>query len=214
MSSCYLKKMAPTPAFIADCLGNSVIIETKSAHTLERIARSVTVAMGSSSAVAMYLMDGVHAQKAMIPGSFSKALLLGNLLLSARQRGDDPTLSLVREAGATVLGRGTLTDIDQDIKEGFLQGSVILSTQEGPIKVSYQNEYLCASNDKGVLTATPDILVLLEENRGIPISSEMLKYGLQVALLVLPAPKIWETSEGLQLVGPQVFGYQKKENLT
>jgi uncharacterized protein len=47
----------------------------------------------------------------------------------------------------------------------------------------------------------------MEEGSGTPITSEMLRYGLQVALLVLPAPEIWQTPEGLALVGPKAFGY-------
>ena len=33
MSSCYLKGLKPTPAVMADCLGNTVVIETECAHT-------------------------------------------------------------------------------------------------------------------------------------------------------------------------------------
>src|ERR1700722_12392311 len=57
MSSCYLKNLKSTPAVMADCLGNTVVIQASNAETLEKIARSVTMAMGSSSAVGFYFME-------------------------------------------------------------------------------------------------------------------------------------------------------------
>ena len=79
---------------------------------------------------------------------------------------------------------------------------------EEKIQLFYQNDYLLAKKGSEVLASTPDLLVLLDENTGTPLTSEMLRYGLQVALIVLPAPEIWQTTEGLKLVGPKVFGYE------
>jgi hypothetical protein len=207
MSSCFLKKLKSTPAVMVDCLGNRVIIETTDAHTLERIARSVTVAMGSSSAVGFYLMQGPEVPGAVVEGTLSQALKLGAAITGARKEGKDPVQALLNAANAVVLGKGTLIDIDQTVKEGFLQGSVTILNQQEKIKLFYQNEYLLAKNASEVLASTPDLLVLLEENSGTPLTSEALRYGLQVVLIAIPAPAIWQTWEGLELVGPRVFGY-------
>lgn len=204
MSSCFIAKLKPSPAFVVDCLGNRVIIETDNPHTLEKLARSVTVAMGSSAAVGFYLMNGKEAQNSLVRGSVSEALKLGR----AVREGKDPIDALLKCSSGTLLGRGMLIDIDQEVEEGFLRGSASVSTSEGIIQLFYQNEYLLAIRGKESLGETPDLLVLLEENSGTPISSERLRYGLQVALVSLPAPPIWKTEEGLQLVGPKVFGYQ------
>ncbi len=207
MSSCYLKNLKATPAVMADCLGNTVVIETVDAKTLENIARSITVAMGSSSAVAFYCMQTAEAREAVVPGTLSQALNLGKAIVEARLEGRDPILSCIETSGATLLGRGTLTDINQTIKGGFVQGSVTILSGDETIQVLYQNEYLLAKNGATLLASTPDLLVLMEENSGTPLTSESLRYGLHVALLAIPAPDIWQTEEGLKLVGPRVFGY-------
>jgi uncharacterized protein len=207
MSSCCLKNLKSTPAVMVDCLGNSVIIETASANTLEKIARSVTVAMGSSCAVGFYLMQGLEVPGAVIAGTLSQAIQLGKCITTARQEGIDPIQALINASDAISMGKGTLIDIDQTVKDGFLQGVATILNEEGKIKFCYQNEYLLAKNGSSILASTPDILVLLEENSGTPLTSESLRYGLQVNLLVLPAPRIWQTKEGLELVGPRVFGY-------
>lgn len=203
MSSCYIKQLKSCPAFIADGLGNRVIIETETPETLETIARNVTVAMGSSAAVAFYLMNKSEASSAVVPGTLSQALEIGKAIRNSK----NPLLALELTCNAELLAKGTLIDIDQEIKNGFLQGSLTLSTDEGLITLFYQNEYLLALKEKEMIASTPDILLLLDENSKTPIMSEGLRFGLQVALLSIPAPQIWQTAEGLSLVGLKAFGY-------
>ena len=207
MSSCYLKKLKATPAVIADCLGNTVVIETSDAKTLERIARSITVAMGSSSAVGFYLMQGSEVPGAVVAGTLSHALGLGEAITKARQEGLDPIQALIDNSSGLTIAKGTLIDIDQSIKDGFLQGTVTILNKNEKTKLFYQNEYLLAKSEDNILASTPDLLVLLEENSGTPLTSEALRYGLQVTLVAIPAPEIWQTLEGLELVGPRSFGY-------
>ena len=40
-----------------------------------------------------------------------------------------------------------------------------------------------------------------------PITTEMLRYGLRVAVLGIPAPRLIATPEALEVVGPAAFGY-------
>lgn len=206
MSSCYLKNLNATPAVMADCLGNTVVIETLTAVTLEKMARSITVSMGSSAAIGFYLMDGRAAQEAVVGGTLSLALTLGQTISTARKEGRDTSLALVESTSARVMGRGSIIDIEQEIREGFLHGSVTLLCEGKKIKLLYQNEYLLAQDAEGAIAATPDLLVLLEESSGTALSTEGLRYGLQVTLMVFSAPPIWQTEKGLKLVGPKAFG--------
>lgn len=207
MSSCYLKKLDATPAVVADCLGNTVLIETSDAETLEKIARFVTVSMGSGSAVSFYLMKQADVSDAVVTGSFTQALELGEAITNARKEGKDPIQALIDKSRGVLIEKGTLIDINQTLADGFLKGSVAILSENRKIKLIYQNEYLLAESEDNILATTPDLIVLLEENSGTPITSESLRYGLQVSLIAIPAPKIWQTVEGLKLVGPRAFGY-------
>lgn len=211
MSSCYLKNLPATPAVMADCLGNSVVIETSDAKTLERIARSVTVSLGSSCAVAFYLMQGRKVPGAVVEGTLSQAIAWGSAITDARQSGKDPVQALIDEAQGTVIAKGTLIDIDQTVQDGFLQGSATILEGNEKVTLFYQNEFLLAKRGETLLASTPDLIVLLEENSGTPLMSEGLRYGIQVVLVSIPAPAIWKTEEGLALVGPEVFGYKQQE---
>lgn len=207
MNSCSLQGKSPAPAFVADSLGNTVIIQTSCVQKLEQLARALSISMGSSAAIALHLLKGNEVRGNIISGTLSLALKIGEAIYKAREKGESPIVALKEEAKARLLAQGTLVGVRQEILGGFLSGSVSLSTKEGEITLLYQNEYLLAFDKEGPLASTPDILVLIEEISGTPITSEKLKYGLQVALMVIPAPEIWKTKKGLALVGPRVFGF-------
>jgi DUF917 family protein len=207
MSSCNLFGIAPSPAYFADSLGNLVIINAKDPHALERIGRHVSISMGSSCAVAVYLMTGAEAKEALIPDTTSQALLIGQAILESRNQGVDPIRGLLEMTNSTCLIQGIITDVTQEIQQGFLQGSVKITSDQRVVEVMYQNEFLLAQEGEIVLATTPDILTIVERDTGTPLTSDGLRYGLKVALLAVPAPKIWQTQKGLTFVGPQVFGY-------
>lgn len=207
MSSCNLFGISPSPAYFADSLGNLVVIEGESPHALERIGRHVSMSMGSSCAIAIYLMSGKEAKRVLIPGTTSQALLIGQAILKARREGEDPTRRLSEMTSGICLIQGIITEVKQEIKEGFLQGSVKIMGEQRVVEVAFQNEFLLAKEGNSVLATTPDILTFIESESGTPITSDGLRYGLRVSLLALPAPDVWQTEEGLALVGPEYFGY-------
>jgi len=196
MSSCHLNGISPTPAFLSDPMGRTDVVAINDAVEMEKRCRKICVKMGSSAAVAVYLMNGAQAKKALIPGTVSQALALGE---SMKREG------LSGIPNGRLLGAGVVVDIEQSIQDGFLNGTFTLDNQDLPIIVEYQNEFLAATQGTSLLACTPDLIIPVEEETGQPVTSESLQYGLRVELLSLPSPAIWRTPEGLSLVGPQSF---------
>jgi DUF917 family protein len=208
MSTCTLHQISCAPAFLADSLGNHLELCAQNSHDLERMARAAAVAMGSRAACALYLMDGASAQKTVVSGSIRHAIAIGKALLAAQKERRDPVDAVVNPFHGTKLASGIVSDIDQKIEGGFSKGKAILTCENGErIALRFQNEYLLAERGQERLAATPDILMLLEQEKGTPITTASLKYGLRADLIVLPSPPIWKTAEGLRLVGPKYFGY-------
>ena len=58
-----------------------------------------------------------------------------------------------------------------------------------------------------MLACVPDLICLVELESGEAVTTDELRYGLRVALLVLPVPPLMSTAKALQVVGPQAFGY-------
>lgn len=200
MNSAYLKGVSPAPAFIADSLGNTTIINASDAFKVEMIARNITVAMGSCAALAIYIMTGKQAQNAVIAGSISKAINIGKELCKSDIK------NFINNSEAQFIGSGIITDIDQIITNGFLRGNVKIIGKNN-IEIQYQNENLAVLVDNKIVATTPDIIIPVDSQTNIPITTESLSFGINVTVLVFKAPDVWQSPEGLELVGPKYFGY-------
>jgi len=206
MSSVHLLEPNSGPALLADEHGSVVTIDTPDTKRMETIGRAVTVSMGSVAALMLHAMTGKTAKEALIAGSISRAVEIGETILNARANKKDPITALVHAQNGAVLMQGMITDIDHAVNEGFLRGIVRV---DGKIsgELVYQNEYLLARVGGKVAAMTPDILIMLEQESGEPLTTDRLAHGLRVAMVVLPSPTLWTTKHGLDLVGPRAFGF-------
>lgn len=209
MNGCHLLGIPAAPVYLADALGNCVTIASEDIFAIERIARNVTMAMGSRAALAIHTLNGTMAKRGLVKGSLTRAIQMGQCILEARKRHENPTEDLLKVFSGVKIANGFIVDVTQTIDRGFLSGSItMLSKADGrQITVRTQNEYLIAESDQEVLATTPDILMFLEEGTAEPILSDSVKYGLRVDLIAIEADPRWVTEQGLSLVGPRCFGY-------
>lgn len=209
MCSFFLSKVEATPTFIASNSGTTVTITTeKPNQNIENIARNVTVAFGSNAVMAIYTMHGQQAQSSVIAGTVSQAINIGQTILHAQTNHEDPVQALCHTTNATLLTIGTIVDIEQKIDQGFLKGTVAIQNhQQQTCTIQYQNENLIAHINETIVATTPDIIAIIDTQSGRAITSEALRFGIEVAVVVIPSPTLWTTPEGLRLVGPQYFGY-------
>jgi DUF917 family protein len=95
---------------------------------------------------------------------------------------------------------------------GFARGVVNLEGT-GPnagqtLKIDFQNENLVArTGDDEILAVVPDLICLVDEDTAEPITTEILRYGLRVVVVGIPAPELLKTPEALEVIGPAAFGY-------
>ena len=76
--------------------------------------------------------------------------------------------------------------------------------------IELQNEFLICRVDDNVLAIVPDLITLVDSDRGLPITTEVVRYGLRVTVLGIPAPPQLKTEQALQWVGPRAFGYDEE----
>lgn len=209
MNSAALQNLPLCPAFLADSHLNTVIVNTRCNFKLEALARNITIEMGSSAALAVSIMDGQTVKKGSISGTVTQAIELGKIVVKAQENNLDPIGELVKDKDVRLVGSGTITDIDQAIKSGFLKGTVTIEDQESRSKILiiYENENLLVYINNKIVTTTPDIITVLDSQTGMPITTDAFLYGLRVIVIAIKANKIWQSKKGLELVGPQAFGY-------
>jgi hypothetical protein len=208
MCSSHLFGAPSSPGFVADCLGNTVVIHAKNNQVLEKIGRQITISMGSWSAFALCPLSGPEAQRCTIHKSISKAISIGKAHREAKKNREDPLEAVLNICKGVCIGSGKITDIDRAISKGFLKGNVTIQNKTEKMEICFQNEFLLAKCNGKVLATTPDIITLLEQETGEPVTSDSIRFGLKVNLIVLPSPPVWTTKEGLSLVGPRHFGYE------
>lgn len=200
-----------SPMAIADDKGNSSIIDGVDNLWTERLARSHTIDMGCAALVALYPMTGAQLRDCTVPGSLQTAERLGRLIRETRVRHDDPIDAIEMALGGRRLFAGKVLDVNRRTERGFARAEVVLDglgdDVGAQLRLHTQNEHLVAQRGDEVLASVPDLIIVLDSESGQPITTEELRYGFRVTVLVAPCDPRWRTDAGLELVGPRYFGY-------
>ena len=200
------------PGAMADEKGNIVIIrDTPNDVWLERIARSVVVSMGAAAGLATQPMKGDFVKRAAVPGTITQALNLGRAVLQAHKTNADPVQTVINQERGKLLMTAKIVDLQRHLKGGFAIGHLALegfgNFQGDSGRIDLQNEFLVFRRNETVEVCTPDLIVVLDSDTGLPITTEMLRYGQRIAVLGLPAHSLMRSPEALKIVGPAAFGY-------
>jgi DUF917 family protein len=211
MFTFHLHGVKATPMAMADEKGNTVVLETITDQWTERIARSITVAMGGVAMVSLYSSFGRQLKQAAVPNSITMAEEIGWLLRETRARKQDPVEELLKLVRGYRLFKGKIVDVMRRTVSGFARGEAILEGIEeymgSKLTLQFQNENLVAIKDGKILVSVPDLITTLEIETGLPMTTEALRYGSRVVVIGIPCNHKWRTSAGLEIVGPRYFGY-------
>lgn len=212
MESFAIAGIPATPAALADIYHNVVVFPwLRDAKTLERYARAVTVQMGGAAGYAFPMLSGAQTRATAIPHTLSFAAAIGEAVLDARRMHADPIAAVCETTGGHLLFRGKIIDVQRRLVAGFARGWVELEGLDEyrgtHLRIDFQNEYLIARRDQDVVAVVPDLVCIVDALTAEPVTTEVLRYGLRVAVLGIPAPRALRTPEALAVVGPQAFGY-------
>jgi DUF917 family protein len=206
-----LGDVSATPMAMADEKGNSVFLETIDNTWTERFSRSISVDMGGSAMIAIYIHTGAELTKHTIHGSLSYAEEIGSRIHQMAETDRPPIEVLVDEFDGFHLFSGKVTDVYRRTTEGFAQGEATvegLHTHKGhELTLQFQNEFLISRTEEKILATAPDLISVIETETGDPVTTEELKYGYRVDILGLKCADPWRTEEGVQLGGPPFFNY-------
>lgn len=213
-----LNMMLPTlagipasPMAVSDERGNSLAFRSVDNVWAERLARSVTVEMGCTSAISLYVLNGRQVKENMVTGTMSLCELLGRAIREARAGHTDPVQAAAGTLGGRVVFTGKVADIERRTVAGFARGTARIDgvgdDSGSRLELSFQNEHLVARRDGEVVISVPDLICVLDTESGEPVTTESLRYGFRVSVVGAPCDPRWRTPAGLQLGGPGYFGY-------
>ena len=202
----------PSPMALGDCHGNIAIFDQlASPEQAELWARNLTVEMGGSAALVMSIMSGAQLKATLVRGTLGFALRMGRAVLDARKHKLDSPAAIIAGLGnGRVLFEGKIVDVARRTVQGFARGKARLQAFDDAqriLEIVFQNENLVAWSGAEVLCSVPDLISIVALEDGTPLGTELLRYGLRVAVIAMPAVRELKTPAALEVVGPAAFGY-------
>ncbi|CAN5616384.1 DUF917 domain-containing protein [soil metagenome] len=214
MISYYFDGVAPSPIVMIDERHQKVILEhIPDTASLERISRAICVQLGGRAMIADNPMTVRRLRETGIPDTIRLAHVVGSAVAGAQSAGSNPVEAICEATGGGVLFSGKLTDVDRRFERGYNFGRITLegldTYQSRRCQIELQNEFLICRVDGETVAIVPDLITLVDTDRGTPITTEVLRYGLRATVIGIPAPPQLTTEQALRYVGPQAFGYDE-----
>jgi len=198
------------PFAMVDAGNNAVIVaRTRDDKWSEDIARDIVIRMGARAGLVSTIMTGSQVKTSGIHYTMSLARHLGQSVISAQEQKLDVPEVVAEVLDGKVIFRGKITDVERVTVKGFARGNVkmISFDNQNRLQIDFQNEFLIAYlNDEPIVTV-PDLICIVSDDTGEPVSTELLRYGTRVAVIAVPAPPQLKTEVALSVVGPKAFGY-------
>ena len=198
------------PYAIVDAADNAAVVPYAVSDLWgEKIARNIAVSMGARAGLVSTIMNGAQLKATGVHYTMTLAHHLGCKVLDAQRQKSDVPEMVAQVLDGKVIFRGKITDVDRRVSKGFARGGVRIESFSGvdKLEIEFQNEFLIAIINGEVEVATPDLICIVTEEQGEPVTTELLRYGTRVAVIAVPAPPQLKTEIALQVVGPGAFGY-------
>ncbi len=212
MISFYFDGRAPSPIVMVDSLHRRFIIEgIEETTTLERVSRAICVQLGGSAMVGDRPIPVRRLKQTAIPGTITLAHQVGAAVLGAQSSGMSPIQAVCEATGGRELFSGKVIDVDRRFERGYNFGRLTLTGldawQGSEAVIDLQNEFLICRVDGEIVAIVPDLITLVDSDRGTPITTEVVRYGLRATVIGISAPSQLTTAQALKFVGPPAFGY-------
>jgi len=210
-STALLSNVSMAPGAIATETGNVVIVrDYGSIDDYEATARHQSVVAGNYAAVVDTPMTANQARKAILPGTISLCHRLGEMVVKARTKGEDPTEAIVRTLNGWRLFEGRVSSYKWRNEGGFLKAELSMSGagdfKGHRLKSRILNEHIMVWRDEKPAVMPPDLMTLVRKD-GRAVANGELRVGMSLTAIAAKAPGVWRTSKGLELFGPKHFGY-------
>lgn len=105
-----------------------------------------------------------------------------------------------------------ISDVRRATKDGFAQGHISIEStdnQQSDVHINFQNEFIICKEitSCNIIATSPDLITLVATETGEPITTDEVKYGLRVSVIVLPSAPLMCTETALKFTGPKAFNY-------
>jgi DUF917 family protein len=206
-----VKRVSFTPATSFDKYGNyCVMLDAMNLIVAERIGKFLSDVAFGSTGMCGFMIEAQKVPETIVPGTLTMALQTGRLLNSARREGRDPVETLRRDANMYVLFRGTVVHKPWEDRDGYYWGTHEMQGEgefAGEVaKVVFKNENHLFYLGSELLVSSPDLIMNLDPETGMPLRNEDIEIGQRLVILGAPCHPLLRVPEFIQYLGPRHFG--------
>lgn len=210
-STYYFNSLDAAPIVTANEFGECFICENiKDDRRAEAVVRALSMVSRNDIAAIDHAMAISELKHAVIKGTISKALAIGQAYRQAREQYLDIADEVAKHGKGEVRFRGTISEFSFETLDGFTLGQFVIQGigefENQNYRVEVKNENLVSYIDGEVDVTIPDLICCLDMDVKVPVTNPNLVKGRQVAIVVLPAPKEFQTERGIEAFGPKYVG--------
>jgi DUF917 family protein len=209
----HLAGVSPAPMVAQGPTGESVLIDVPTGPRADRLLRANVDILGGWAALAAYPTTAGVLRRAALPGTVSRLINVGRLLLERT----DPDLLVTRLAaitGCRRIGRGRIVELEHlsrptDLTMPAHPSSLVIDEIGGrgrQLRIELRSEIVAVFADGSLVAAAPDLLCLVDVSRGELATLDSLEPGDLLDVLVTRADAVWYSPEGLAMVGLSSHG--------
>lgn len=211
-STYYINGLPAAPVALANEFGETAIYENIiDDERAEDVVRSIAMVSRDAIAAVDHAMEMKEVRHAVIKKAISYALEIGRTYREAKENGKDVAKKVAEAGDGFVVFRGRVNDYDWKTESGFTFGNVSIDGtgeyQGNEYKIWFKNENLISWLNDEVHVTLPDLICFLNTDTNEPVTNPNHEVGMNVAIIILPAPKEFTTEKGLQAFGPKPFGF-------
>ncbi|HWR59996.1 MAG TPA: DUF917 domain-containing protein [Clostridia bacterium] len=202
------------PFSVATKYGDAAIFpKVQSDERAEALSRNMAVATDNRVAMADHPIKGSKLKSSVVPSALSYAGTVGKAQREAVEKGEDPIKKIVEAAKGYVLFRGRVTrESSWEIKNGFTTGITVIDGigeyASQNFKTWYRNENMISWKNNEVFVTCPDLICIVDNKTGYPITNPNCMENDEVAVLGFKAHELWRSEKGVKLLNPEFFGFK------
>jgi len=208
----YVHGVPITPQAVANEFGETMIIT----HVVndfrdETLLRALAVVSRNQVCVADHPVRVGDLKPAAASQAVSYALAVGQAYRQAQEARGDAAEAVARQGGGAVIFRGPVSQCSWEDKDGFTLGEFTVAGEGrfagSALRIWFKNENLMSWLDGAPFVTAPDLICVLDEDAGVPLTNPNQHVGAKVSVIALPAHERWQSAEALRVFEPRSFGF-------
>jgi len=170
---------------------NGTYLEVLAIGSVEKassVVRNVAVQAGGLVAVARNPVSGSYVKDNAAIGAVKQAIELGKVVLASKERGSRNVIQATCDfLQGNLITIGTVQEVSLISEGGFDAGECLL---DSGYDITFWNEYMTLEAKGQRIATFPDLIVTINMDDGMPLTSADLRVGQQIAVLKIDKENI------------------------